>query len=215
MNGPTHGELELDHLLYATPDVDRTVEELEARFGVAFGPGGRHPAWGTRNRILPLGEDLYLEVIGPDETQPERAGERLLDVDHLQGPTLVWYAVRPFLMPLTCGEFETAGFVPGEVIQGRRELEDGGELAWQMTDPHVRLLDGLLPLVIEWELGSAHPGAKGTPGVTLEGLRLQHPEATELSNTFVNLGLPSVEAGDRPALVATFHTPKGPIELRS
>lgn len=204
--------LELDHLLYATPDVDATVADLERRLGVRFDPGGRHPDWGTRNRILPLGDRLYLEVIGPDEAQTEAEGRRILDVDRLDAPRMAWWAVRPFLMPLTCGEFETAGFVPGPVIRGRRELDDGGTLAWQITDPRVRLLDGILPLVIEWE-GGVHPGA-GSSGVTLESLRLEHPEHAVLSPLFTDLGLPRVEAGDAPALVATFATPGGPVTLR-
>lgn len=212
---PTHDRLAIDHLLYATPDVDATVVELEEKFGVEFRAGGRHPGWGTRNRILPLGDDLYLEVIGPDESQPETAGKRILDVDRLEGPSLRWWAVRPFLMPLTCGEFETAGYVPGEVIQGRRELHGGGEVAWQMTDPHTRLVDGLLPLVIDWEDGAHHPGREKIPDIALAEFTLEHPEHAALAPTFVQLGLRNVHPGDTPALVATFDTPNGLVELRT
>jgi len=212
---PSHEPLELDHLLYATPDVDATVTELEERFGVAFAGGGRHPDWGTRNRILPLGNRLYLEVIGPDEARDDMDGKRILGVDRLEAPSLMWWAVRPFLLPLTCGEFETAGYVPGEIIQGRRELADGSTLAWQMTDPHVRLLDGLLPLVIDWDYDSGHPGDAETPGITLEDLRLEHPDHAELGTSFLHLGLPEVRAGEAPALIATFTTPNGTVELRT
>lgn len=208
MNEP----LELDHLLYATPDVDATVADLESRFGVTFRAGGRHSGWGTRNRILPLGGRLYLEVIGPDENQPDTAGNRILGVDGLEGPRLAWWAVRPFLMPLTCGEFEAAGFIPGEVIEGRRELDGGGTLAWRITDPHVQVLDGLLPLVIDWE-NSTHPGADAS-GVTLADFRLEHPDHARLSPIFRNLGLRDVGAGDAPALIATFDTPNGSVTLR-
>lgn len=207
--------LELDHLLYATPDVDATVAELEARFGVEFRPGGRHPDWGTRNRILPLGDRLYLEVIGPDASRPAPDGGRILGVDGLAAPTLRWWAVRPVRLSLTRGDFEAAGYVPGEIIQGRRELEGGGELAWRMTDPHVRLVDGLLPLVIDWGYGSAHPGDDGVPGVSLADFRLEHPDHEELADVFVNIGLPTVHSGEAPALVATFETPNGAVELRT
>lgn len=212
---PSHEPLEFDHFLYATSDVDATVAELEERFGVRFAGGGRHAAWGTRNRILPLGDRLYLEVIGPDESRSDMEGERILDVDRLEAPSLMWWAVRPFLLPLTCGEFETAGYVPGEIIQGRRDLEEGGELAWQMTDPHVRLLDGLLPLVIDWDYDSRHPGETATPGVKLDTFRLEHPDHESLATEFVNLGLPEVVPGESPALIASFETPNGTIELRS
>lgn len=204
--------LALDHLLYATPDVDATVAALEARLGVPFAPGGSHPGWGTRNRILPLGRDRYLEVIGPDEAQPEAAGARILDVDRLDSPRMAWWAVRPFLMPLTCGEFETAGYVPGEVVEGRRKLPSGDTLVWQITDPRVRLEDGLLPLVIDWE-GAAHPGADAS-GVELADVRLEHPEHARLTATFRDLGLPAVHPGEAPALIVTLDTPNGVVTLR-
>jgi hypothetical protein len=212
---PSQGTLELDHLLYATPDVDATVAELEERFGVPFAGGGTHPGWGTRNRILPLGDRIYLEVIGPDEAQAGASGDPILEVDRLEAPSLRWWAIRPFLMPLTCGEFETAGFVPGQIVDGRRTLPDGSELNWTITDPHVRLMDGLIPLVIDWGTSTRHPGDGGTPGVSLAGLRLEHPEHERLSALFGTMGLPRVHPGSGPALIATFDTPKGPVELRS
>jgi hypothetical protein len=204
--------LELDHLVYATPDLDATVADLTERLGVAPRPGGRHPGWGTRNAILPLGGRCYLEIVGPDEGQPDTAGRRVLDVDRIERPHMAWWAVRPFLMPLTCGEFETAGFVPGPVIEGRREIDGGRDLVWQITDPRVRLLDGVLPLVIDWE-GAAHPG-EDRSGVTLKELRLEHPEHARLSPVFQDLGLRPVHPGDAPAIVAVFDTPRGAIELR-
>jgi len=204
--------LELDHLLYATPDVDATVAELQSRFGVPFRGGGRHPGWGTRNRILPLGDRTYLEVIGPDEAQAGTGTPPILGVDRLVEPRLAWWAVRPFLMPLTCGEFETVGFVPGEVVTGRRVRDDGSELSWQVTDPRVRLLDGILPLVIDWE-GEAHPGAEDS-GVTLRSLRLEHPDHELLAPRFADLGLPAVHPGPAPALIAIFDAPGGEVTLR-
>ncbi len=47
--------MELDHLVYATPDLDATVAELERRLGVRAAVGGRHPGLGTRNRLVGLG----------------------------------------------------------------------------------------------------------------------------------------------------------------
>lgn len=41
----------VDHLLYATPDLNRGVEEIEKLIGVRATEGGQHPGRGTRNAL--------------------------------------------------------------------------------------------------------------------------------------------------------------------
>ncbi|HEY7873966.1 MAG TPA: VOC family protein, partial [Actinomycetota bacterium] len=53
--------LELDHVLIAVADLAATAHEIEVRHGLASIEGGRHPGWGTANRIVPLGA-AYLEL---------------------------------------------------------------------------------------------------------------------------------------------------------
>lgn len=54
--------MELDHVLIAVADLAAAGRELEVRHGLSSIEGGRHPAWGTANRIVPLG-DSYLELV--------------------------------------------------------------------------------------------------------------------------------------------------------
>src|SRR5690242_21382527 len=59
----------VDHLLIATADLDAAAAAAEG-LGLPVSAGGRHPGWGTANRIVPLGE-AYLEliaVVAPAET---------------------------------------------------------------------------------------------------------------------------------------------------
>src|SRR5438132_3854521 len=56
------GSLDLDHVLIAVADLASAGREIETRHGLASVEGGRHPGWGTANRIVPLGE-AYLELI--------------------------------------------------------------------------------------------------------------------------------------------------------
>ena len=55
--------VELDHVLIAVTELESAGEAFEERFGLASVEGGRHPAWGTANRIVPLGSS-YLELVG-------------------------------------------------------------------------------------------------------------------------------------------------------
>ncbi|MDQ6657583.1 MAG: VOC family protein, partial [Actinomycetota bacterium] len=57
--------MRLDHVSYAAgPDgLDATAARLASRLGTAPVDGGVHPGFGTRNRILPLTDGHYLEVV--------------------------------------------------------------------------------------------------------------------------------------------------------
>ncbi|MCW2985323.1 MAG: hypothetical protein JWR63_2893 [Conexibacter sp.] len=54
----------IDHLVLAVTDLDAAAARLTAATGLAVTPGGEHPDWGTRNRIVPLGRGHgYLELV--------------------------------------------------------------------------------------------------------------------------------------------------------
>lgn len=54
--------MRIDHVIYATADLDVAAERIEAELGLAVLPGGRHEGLGTHNRIVPLGGG-YLELM--------------------------------------------------------------------------------------------------------------------------------------------------------
>src|SRR5689334_21979649 len=84
----------LDHLVYAVPDVDGGVADLEQRLGVRAAPGGPHPGRGTRNALIALGPESYLEIIAPDPAQPVPAGGRWFGVDPTAPAHLAGWAAK-------------------------------------------------------------------------------------------------------------------------
>jgi Glyoxalase-like domain len=56
--------LHIDHIVWGVDDLDRAAAQVQERYGLASVPGGRHPGWGTANRIIPLGPS-YLELATP------------------------------------------------------------------------------------------------------------------------------------------------------
>ena len=44
--------LALDHLVVAARTLEEGVAWVESRLGIAMGPGGKHAAMGTHNRLL-------------------------------------------------------------------------------------------------------------------------------------------------------------------
>ena len=57
--------MRLDHVSFAAgPDgLASTAQRIGGLLGTDFVTGGVHPRFGTRNMILPLAGDIYLEIV--------------------------------------------------------------------------------------------------------------------------------------------------------
>ena len=84
----------VDHLVYAAADLDRGIEEIEKLLGVRAAIGGRHPGRGTRNALIALGPETYLEIIAPDPDQPAPASARSFGLDAVEKSRLVTWAAK-------------------------------------------------------------------------------------------------------------------------
>jgi hypothetical protein len=69
----------IDHVIYATADLDAAAARAESELGLSAVTGGRHEGHGTHNRIVPLGGG-YLELMAiadPDEAAGSPIGGAL------------------------------------------------------------------------------------------------------------------------------------------
>lgn len=208
----------LDHLVYATSDLDGTVAELADRLGTVPQPGGSHPGLGTRNALVGLGGGAYLEIIGPDPTQPEPTAARPFGIDRLDGAALVTWCARPS-RPLddAIAAARHAGHDPGDPIAMSRVRPDGVRLEWRLTVPQVGgPHGGVLPFLIDWQ-ASPHPASTLPPGVTLVQLRIEtpHPEAVlAILDALGESADVEVVDGPRPTLSCLVQTGDGVLGIR-
>ncbi len=79
--------MNIDHFMYAGPDLDRLCRELQALTGIEPMPGGQHPQLGTHNRLAGSDARLYLELIGPDRSTPQDSPMRA-SIEALPRPRL-------------------------------------------------------------------------------------------------------------------------------
>jgi Glyoxalase-like domain len=158
-----------------------------------------------------------------------------LDSEDLQNsikssPRLAHFVANTSDVNKACAALQTLGIDRGPAVQASR-MTAAGLLQWQITvrEDGQRLFHGGLPTLIQWgEKGSTPSVANNAPvvahptndmpdsGVTLQSLRMIHPQATELQAAHQAIGLHgiTVEAG-AANLIATLQTPKGLVTLES
>ena len=204
----------VDHLVFATLDLDHGVEEIETLLGIRATPGGHHPGWGTRNALIGLGSTTYLEIIAPDLEQPPPKTPRPFGIDNLNKSRLVAWAANGSNLGRLTREAARKGVCLGEVKSGGRQRSDGVLLSWQFTDPWIVVADGIIPFFIDWG-ESPHPARTVAKGSLLIALRAEHPDPQRIQRILGQLGLDlSVQSGSTPALIAVISSPRGRVELR-
>lgn len=204
----------IDHLVYATPDLARGIEEVEKLLGVRAVSGGQHPGGGTRNALIGLGDRVYLEIIGPDPDQPKPNRPRRFSIDELESPRLVTWAAKATDLARVVDDAKRNGIELGQVQSGSRRRPDGVMLSWKLTVSSELTAGGVIPFFIDWG-ETEHPAASLPKGCRLVSLRAEHPDADRVGKMLAGIGLDLlVEKGPAPALIATISTPRGTVELR-
>jgi hypothetical protein len=204
----------VDHIVYATPELNRGTDEIERLLGVRAAPGGQHPGLGTRNAVVALGAMTYLEIIAPDPDQPDPKQPRLFGLDDLAESKLAAWFIRSGNLETLREDALRNGVKLGDVRSGNRRRPDGVQLSWEFTDPWSPLSDGIIPFFIDWG-DSPHPAETGARGATLVSFHAEHPEADDVRRVLRKLGVDlPVEQGPRAALIAVIEGARGRAELR-
>jgi hypothetical protein len=177
--------------------------------GVAPAEGGRHPGRGTRNYLVGLGGERYLEIIGRDDEQPPPDGPRPFGVDDLTITRLVTWSIHTKDLDARVEASRAAGYDPGPIEPMSRRTLAGDLLEWRLTGGDRRRI---LPFLIDW--GSAtHPSAD-LPTVELVSLTGLHPDPTNVREKLAALGATlDIREGAEPSLIAGLDTPNGPVSL--
>lgn len=204
----------VDHIVLATPNLERGMDEIERAVGVRPIAGGRHPAYGTHNAVLSLGPSTYVEVIAQDPDLPRPTRGVLFGLDEIAESRLTTWVLRTECIDETTATARTGGVELGVIQPGRRETPDGTVLSWRLTDPYNMQFDGCVPFLVSWG-ETPHPAAGAPSGGELVGLRLEHPHPAELREALAALGVDMKVCGAKVArLIATVRTPGGNVELR-
>ncbi|HLS44226.1 MAG TPA: VOC family protein [Ornithinicoccus sp.] len=212
--------MRIDHVSYAAkPEgLQATATELGERLGITPHDGGIHPRFGTRNVILPLAGDRYLEVVEVlDHPASDKApfGQAVRQRSELGGGWMAWVVAVDDLTDVE----ERLG---RRAVEGQRHTPEGIELHWRQIGVRGLIADPQLPFFVEWSTMDYHPSRLEQSPVKLTGLTI----AGEPERIRTWLGLNggeraweqdiefTFEQRDTAALQSvTFDSPAGPITI--
>jgi hypothetical protein len=206
--------LRIDHVVYAVRDLDEAAERFRRDLGLDSAPGGRHPGWGTANRIVPLGED-YLElisVVDSDRAAGTTFGRSLLERSAAGDG---WFAVC-----VAADDLEAvARRLDLEVSRGSRERPDGGAVRWRSAGLEDPRREPWMPFFIAWDVPpELHPGrARAGHGVKARGIASVEVggDAAALDAWLGGQELPIRLTGDPDGIHSvTLATPEGELVIR-
>ncbi len=211
--------MRVDHVVYAAEHdgVFATAERLAKLIGVTPVDGGVHPRFGTRNVILPLAHERYVEVVEVlEHPAADKApfGQVVRARSEAGGGWLGWVVCVDDI-------HEQEDRLGREAVEGNRHRPDGVELRWKQIGVKGLQADPQLPFFIEWEPGAPHPSADADTEVTIESLQI----AGDPDRVREWLGLPVdytssviefvfVAPHGTPGLMSvTFETPHGEVTV--
>jgi hypothetical protein len=202
--------VELDHILWAAPDLDEGVRLFETLTGVTPVRGGSHPGFGTRNYLAGLGQGLYFEIISPDPAQ-SLAGNRGGQIAALPHPGLLAFALRSTDLDSARRAAERSGLACEGPVYMTRTRPDGVTLAWSILYLRHAELGEAVPFIIDWG-ASPHPSTSTPEGCTLKSFVALRPDPEPLAAAYRAIGAPvEVKRGERPGFLAVLDTPRGEV----
>ena len=199
-----------DHILLGAADLDSGIRWVEERTGARAKFGGNHPGRGTRNALLSLGRNHYLEIIAPDPEQANVPDDR--ELKQLASPRIIQWAIHSEDIAAAKREAEAAGVKTIGPQPGSRQRPDGKLLRWQTLG--IEETTPLVPFFIQWETGTVHPSSDAPPLGTPKSLRFETPQPDELLRILRGAGIEAdIRQAAQPRIVLLVETAKGVIEL--
>ena len=212
MPGNTRLSCAIDHLVVTAPTLDAGARYVHAALDAKSEPGGEHARMGTHNRLLKLGESLYLEIIAINPAAPRPSRPRWFGLDRIAPdfpPRLATWVARST-------DIDASLAAAGEIL-GEVEPMTRGTLSWRITIPAdgVPPFDGVMPALIQWDT-EEHPASRLRPThCRLARLEARHTHADRIRRALHMIGcneplrITETFPGELPSLTAVIETPAG------
>jgi hypothetical protein len=156
--------MRIDHLVYAVSDLGSAERRFAAEYGLTPSGGGEHPAFGTHNRILPVGYGEYIELMAVADEGSAHPLARAVSAAVRRGDGPLALCLRPESLD------EVAARLRIEIVPGERHNPGGEVVRWRLAGVEAALGPERLPFFIDWQgaeesLDRRHGEAASTDGI--------------------------------------------------
>ncbi|MCP4712429.1 MAG: VOC family protein [Planctomycetes bacterium] len=212
---------QIDHIIWAVPDLEVGAGMFEEMSGVRPAYGGVHPGRGTRNNLVSAGEGSYFEIIAPDPTQGPFDAEKepvkafASRIEKLEKPEVDMFVYSTNDLDAAAERGRELGLTVVGPVGGSRMTKEGFLLEWTHVDFIGHDFGQFVPFAINWG-DMPHPSTTTPQGAVLVGVTVEHPRYVELGKIYKALGVPAkVVYGEEAVIIVRMKSAKGEFEVRS
>ena len=179
----------LDHIVLAVPDFEKTIHELSEKLGVFPSIGGRHLTRGTKNALLHIGHKCYLEILAVDHENNTFSGPRWMGVDLITKPTITRWALQTNIIDTKSKYLNEHNPKLGNIVDGERKTPEGETLRWKMTLPQPEPEVDIIPFYLDWSSSDIHPTDRLEKGCFLQKITFYSPHSDKEKQVLEDLSL--------------------------
>ncbi len=204
----------IDHIVYCVPDLEEAIDTIADKLGVRPSIGGRHLHQGTRNALLNLGDQCYLELLATDHENETVKARRWMGIDLIDAPSITRWSLKSSDIAADSRLLTTYDPTMGTIHTGQRMTTKGDILIWQMTLPLPEPAVELAPFFTDWSASAMHPTDSLAGMCTLDRIAFYHPNPHKMMTLFASLDIDLViERAAQAAIHVYIRSPKGIIKL--
>jgi hypothetical protein len=205
---------QIDHLVYCVPNLEAAMDEFENLTGVRPVFGGYHTTQGTKNALVGLSDQCYLELLAVDDENKKIDPPRWMGIDFISKSKMTRWALHSSDLEADSQILREYHSDLGQVTGGQRRTDEDDLLKWQLTLPGAQPEVEIVPFLIDWSKSDAHPADNLGRKCSLLGMDFFHPQPELVESVLGRLGLKvKVAEAEVVAIRVRLKTPRGMVIL--
>ena len=208
------GNRTIDHIVYCVHDLDRAIVDFEILLGIAPVFGGYHTTQGTKNALLNLGNQCYLELLAIDPDNESIKRDRWMGVDLLSKPQITRWSLKSEDLDSDSQIIKEYNPSMGRIEGGSRKTTSGDTLKWGIAMPLAEPEIEVVPFMTDWSESGVHPTDSLEDMCRVIDISLGHPEPSEIDAVLKQLSVHmDVFQSNNTSIKIKIECPKGIIEI--